>query len=948
MEYSAVGHTTFLVARLEQLARSGGIWLTAGTLCLVEGFVQVKPRDPVRIEGVTSPVEVFELVGAEPTRTRLQAAASRVLTPFVGRQHELEALRHALERAGTGHGQVVAVVGEAGVGKSRLSHEFTHGHHIQGWLTLEAGAVSSYGQHTPYLPIIDLLKVYFQVDGPDDGRGVHEGVADKLLTLDETLRPTLPAFLTLLDMPVEDPQWQILDPPQRRQRILDAVKRLLLRESQVQPLLVIVENLHWIDTETQAVLDSLIESLPTARILLLVNYRPDYQHSWGNKTYYTQLRIDPLRPEHAEEFLRSLLGHDASLQPLKQRLIERTEGTPFFLEESVWTLAETKSLVGERGAYRLARALPTIQVPATVQAMLAARIDRLPPEDKRLLQASAVIGKDIPFSLLHAIAEEPEETLRRSLAHLQAAEFLYELNLFPEQVYTFKHTLTQEVAYRSLLQRTRKHYHQQIAQVLVERFPDTVTTQPELLAHHYTEAGLRAQAIPYWQQAGQRAIERSANVEAISHLTKGLQLLKMLPDTPECTQQELVLQLALGEPLLMIKGHTAAEVERTYTRAYELCRKVGDSLQRFSALRGLVLFDLGQARYQTARELAEQCFALAQDLRNHTLLQEAHAMLGSTLFYLGNLVSACAHLEQGIALYHPQQVRSLALSRSNDSGVNCLCHLSWVLWMLGYPDQALIRSREACALAQELSQPYSLAHALAFASALSMFRREPQRVQKQTEATIALSQEHGFSRWLSVGMAWQGWALAEQGAVQEGLAQIRQAIAMRRTATGALGTSQMPLRLAEIYGKAGRAEEGLRVLAEALAAVSENDERRFEAEIYRIKGELLLHRVAEQNTMQAATLEPSIGTEGGQAGVTPASPLQHEAETCFLQAIDVARSQKAKSFELRAAISLSRLWQRQGKRKEARIMLEGIYGWFTEGFETPDLQEGQALLVALR
>ena len=319
---------------------------------------------------------------------------------------------------------------------------------------------------------------------------MHEKVTDKLLALDEALRPTLPAFLTLLDMPVEDPQWQALDPPQRRQRMLDAVKRLLLRESQVQPLLVIVENLHWIDTETQAVLDSLIESLPTARLLLLVNYRPEYQHGWGNKTYYTQLRLDPLPPARAEELLQALLGDDASLQPLKQRLIERTEGNPFFLEESVWTLAETKALVGERGAYRMAQALPSIQVPATVQAVLAARIDRLPPEDKRLLQAAAVIGRDVPFPLLQAIAEGPEEALRRSLAHLQAAEFLYELQLFPEHVYTFKHALTQEVAYQSLLQRTRQQYHQQIAQVLERAVSGAATTQPELLAHHYTEAGL--------------------------------------------------------------------------------------------------------------------------------------------------------------------------------------------------------------------------------------------------------------------------------------------------------------------------------------------------------------------------------------------------------------------------------------------------------------------------
>ena len=476
------------------------------------------------MQGLSSPIDIYELTGAEPARTRLQAV-TRVLTPFVGRQSELKMLCQAQARASTGHGQVVAVIGEPGMGKSRLLYEFTRAQYLQGWLIFEAGAVSSYGQATPYLPIIEILKAYCQVDDPDDEQGMPEKVTDKLLALDEAFRPTLPAFFTLLNMPVEDLYWQALDPHQRRQCTLEAMKRLLLQESQIQPVLLIVENLHWIDTETQAVLDSVIESLPTARLLLLVNYRPDYQHGWGNKASYTQLQLNPLPRGCTEELLQALLGNDASLQPLTQRLIERTEGNPFCLEESVWTLAETKAFVGVRGAYRLAQALPSIHVPATVQAVLAARIDRLPAEDKRLLQAAAVIGRDVPFLVLQAIAEGSEEALRRSLGHLLAAEFLYERQLFPEYVYTFKHALTQEVAHQSLLQRSRKHYHQQIAQVLIERFPHTVATRPERLAHHYTEAGLNAQAIPYWQRAGQQALQRSANLEAVRHLTTALELL---------------------------------------------------------------------------------------------------------------------------------------------------------------------------------------------------------------------------------------------------------------------------------------------------------------------------------------------------------------------------------------------------------------------------------------
>ena len=394
MDYTAVGQTTHLAARMEQLASAGTTLLTADTLRLAEGFVAVKPVGPVPVKGLEAPVEVYEMLGAGPLRSRLQAAAARGLTRFVGRETEVEQLRQALGRAAAGHGQLVALVGEPGVGKSRLVWEVTHSHRTHGWLIVQAGSVS-YGKATPYLPVIDLLKGYLKIQDQDDPRAVREKVTGKLLTLDEALKPTVPAFLALLDVPVDDAAWSALDPPQRRQRTLEAVKRLLLRESQVQPLLVVFEDLHWIDDETQAFLDSLVESLPTARMLLLVNYRPEYAHRWGSKTYYTQLRLDPLPPESAEALLDALLGSDPALRPLKHLLIERTEGNPFFLEESVRTLVETKVLAGERGAYRLAQALPSIQVPATVQAVLAARIDRLAAEEKRLLQAAAVIGKDV-------------------------------------------------------------------------------------------------------------------------------------------------------------------------------------------------------------------------------------------------------------------------------------------------------------------------------------------------------------------------------------------------------------------------------------------------------------------------------------------------------------------------------------------------------------------------
>ena len=501
MDYSAVGQTTHLAARMEQLATPGTIRLPAATLRLVEGLVRVTALGPMPVKGLTEPVEVFELLGATPVRRRLQAAVARGLTRFVGRDQELVALTQALVQAGQGQGQLVALLGEAGVGKSRLVYEFVHGHTTQGWRVLESASVS-YGRATPYFPVIDLLKRYAHLDDTDDARTIRAKVTGQVLTLDETLQDTLPALLALLDALPDDSPFRQLDPAQRRQRTLTALKRVLLRESQVQPLLLVCEDLHWIDTETQALLDSLVESLPTAQILLLVNYRPEYQHGWGSKTYYTQLRLDPLPPASAAEVLQALLGDDPSLAPLTPLLIARTAGNPFFLEESVRTLVETGVLVGEPGAYRLAQPLQNIQVPATVQAVLAARIDRLPPEAKRLLQTAAVIGTEVPYPLLTAIADLPDADLRRHLAHLQAAEFLYETRLFPELEHTFKHALTHEVAYGSLLQERRRALHARIVEILEALVGDQLNEQVERLAHHALRGEVCDKALTYCRQAG--------------------------------------------------------------------------------------------------------------------------------------------------------------------------------------------------------------------------------------------------------------------------------------------------------------------------------------------------------------------------------------------------------------------------------------------------------------
>jgi class 3 adenylate cyclase len=484
MDYDVVGMTAHLASRMEQLALPGTIRLTPNTLRLVEGFVEVKSLGPVPVKGVEQPMELFDLTGASAARTRLLASAGRGLTQFVGRDKEVEILYETLKRAGTEHGELVAIVGEAGVGKSRICYEFIRSHRLEDWLVLEGGAVS-YGETSPWLPVIGLLRRYFEIVVDDDKRRIAEKIGGKLLMLDITLKPALAPVLALFDIPIEDPEWSVLNQSERHRRTLDAVKGLFILESQTQPIVLVFEDLHWVDRETQDFLDSLIESLPTSRILVLTNYRPEYKHEWGGRSYYTQARLDPLGSESAADLVGSLLGNDPNLASLKQVLIERTEGNPLFLEESVRTLIEMAILSGKPGAYQLTQDVPTLDIPASVHAIIDARIDRLSPEAKRLLQCAAVIGNRFSFAVLESVAETSVDTLRHSLNILKEAEFVFERQLFPDLEYSFKHALTHEVAYGSILRDRRTALHRLIGETIENQYSD----KPDLyrtLHYHFT------------------------------------------------------------------------------------------------------------------------------------------------------------------------------------------------------------------------------------------------------------------------------------------------------------------------------------------------------------------------------------------------------------------------------------------------------------------------------
>jgi predicted ATPase len=549
-----------------------------------------------------------------------------------------------------------------------------------------------------------------------------------------------------------------------------------------------------------------------------------------------------------------------------------------------------------------------------------ARLDRLAAV-KSLAQLGATLGREFSYALLQAVSPWDEESLQRGLQQLVQAEFLYQQGLPPQATYRFKHALIQDTAYQSLLRSTRQQYHQRIAQVLEARFPDLCETQPELLAQHYTEAGLGAQAIPYWQRAGQRTVERSAHAEALGHLTTGLELLKTLPDTPARAQQELDFQLALGPVLMATKGNAAPEVAQAYTRARELCHQVGETPRLFPALVGLWRSYLVRAEVPAAREVGEQLLELAQRQRDPALLLEAHRALGMTLYFPGELTAARVHLEQGLTLYHPHQHRSHALLYGRDPGMDCHIYLAWMLWMLGYPDQAWMAMRQALTLVEGVSHPLSLATARFTAAYLAQLCRHVQDVRAQAEAVMTLATEQGFPQWVAGGTFFRGWALAAQGQAEAGIAQLRQGLAAWRATGAEIGRPRWLTMLAEAYGSVGQTEAGLTILAEALALVEKTGQRVDEAELHRLQGELLLIHAGE---------------DGGA-----------EAEPCFQQALAVARRQQAKSLELRAAMSLSRLWQSQDKRQEACDLLASVYGWFTEGFDTADLREAKALLEEL-
>jgi len=876
-----VGETLALPVRLLGHAAVGEILVSPEVGRVVEAWCELQTCEGLR------GAEAYTVVGLRPQCTLLRMHGSHPLSRFVGRAHELATLQALSVQVEQGRGQVVGLVGEPGVGKSRLCYEFMRAHHSQGWQIYETSA-DSYGQATAYLPVIDLLKASFHIAERDEVPTRRAKVSGKLLTLDKALGLTLPAFLTLLDVPVEDPAWQSLDPPQRCQRTLEAIKGLLLEESRVQPLLLVVENLHWIDTETQAVLESLIESLPAARVFLLVTYRPEYQHAWGSKTYYTQLRLDPLSPAHAQELLTALLGADASLEPLAQRLIEHTEGNPLFLEESVRTLVETQGLVGERGAYHLAKPLCSLQVPVTVQAILAARMDRLSVEAKRLLQAAAVIGREVPLSLLQAIAEQPAAEVRHGLLRLQAAEFLYETRFFPEIEYTFKHALTQQVAYGNLPHERRRLLHARIVEALETLYAERRGEHIERLADHAFRGEVWEQAVAYCRQASAKASARSASREAVAHLEQALAALQHLHESRDTRAQAIDLWLELRNALQPL-----GELGRSHDcllEAERMAEALGDPrrLSRVSALLGHYFHWIGDPEH--AIERLQHALAIARDLGDVVLQLTPNFVLGEAHFALGNYRQATQFLRQVIAFLPGD----LAYERFGWTMVPSVCSFQWLVYCLaelGEFVEGTTLADEGVQIAEAVNHPFTLEQMYHSVGYLALLKGDFDRAIPVLERALGLCRAANIRSSVPGIASVLGHAYALAGRVDEALPLLEQAVERAPAMKRGIDLAHCVASLSEGYLLAGRRDAAVPLAQRALELSHEHKERGNQAWALRLLGEIAARR-------------------------TP--PKIESAEASYRQALALAEELEMRPLQAHSHRGLGILYAKIGRREQAR------------------------------
>jgi class 3 adenylate cyclase/tetratricopeptide (TPR) repeat protein len=913
-EYVPVGHSTGIAARMQSLAPVGSIAATEAVRKLCEGYFLFRSLGPTSVKGVSEPVTVHEVTGLGPLRTRFQRAAGQGLTKFVGREREMEVLRHAAEQAKAGHGQVVGSMAEPGVGKSRLFFEFKAKNQY-GWMVLEAFSVS-HGKASVYLPLLDLLHSYFEIKSEDGGRKRREKVAGKIAVLDRTLEEALPYLFALLGIVEGDDPLGQMDAQVKKRRTLDAIKRILLRESLNQPLIVMFEDLHWIDEQTQEFLNLLADSLANAKILLLVNYRPEYRHPWGSKTYHTQLRLDPLGRDSAEEMLEALLGAGSPFT-LKRFIIEKSDGNPLFIEEIVQALFEEGTLA-RNGAVRAANPLAALKIPPTVQGVLAARIDRLPTVEKELLQILAVIGREFPLSLVHAVSQMSSDNLDRAINNLQLAEFIYERPAVGDLEYSFKHALTQQVAHESLLLERRKDLHEQVGTAIEKLYGNSIEQHLATLANHYRQSRNVNKAVEFLRRAAQQASERSAVAEAETQLRDAIGILLAKPQSPERNLQEFELQSALGA-LLTSRGFSALEREQPLRRAYELSQRIGDVGKTFSVLFQLGQFYIQAGRLREARTFAEPVATQLEGLADPLLEACSLENLGECYWWSGDLRKARPYLKAALEICEMTSPSSLIRSAGFDLWILPAVFLAMTDLLLGWPDRTLESYDRLVKRATSSPQPYSRFMALLLAGWIQQVRGDLSVLHEHLRVSQGF-EEYGFYEISGWASHFDGWCAFWRGERSQGIAKMTEA----NEKLGAVNSLNMlPWRLillGEMKAELGEIQAAHTCVQQALERLNFSEEGWFLPEVYRVAAKVAL-------------------------GESPGTP--NLAEGHLRHAIQLARDQGTKLWEIRATTSLARLLSITNRRDEGRALLSEIYSWFTEGFETADLKEARALLDEL-
>ena len=920
------GETPNIAARLQNIAEPGQVVVSAATHRLVQGFFVCGSLGIPALKGVVAPIEVFEVVEPTGIHSRFEKAVAAGLTTLVGRENELELLLRRWEESASGRGQVVMLSGEPGIGKSRLLRVFkerTGGE----WLNEFECRCSPYFQNSAFYPAVEFLQNGLQLRRDDDADRKFELLEKKLEQWSFSSPDSVPLYAALLSLPPNERYpAQPMTPQRQKQKTMEAIVAFLLHAAELRPTRLIFEDLHWSDPSTLELLELIIEQVPRARLFVALAFRPEFAAPWRVQPHITTITLGRLSRGDVEQMVRSVGGGKRLPDEVVNEITIKTEGVPLFVEELTRMVLESGLLVEQEGVYELTSPLPALAIPSTLYDSLMTRLDRLGTA-KGVAQLAATIGREFSYDLLREISPLEETRLSGALNRLVDAELVEEYSSPPRLGYRFRHALIRDAAYDSLLRSQRRQYHGRVAEALQEHFAETVQTQPELLANHFTEAGLIEQAIPYWQSAGQRAMvgpvgpngtgERSANREAIRHLSKGLELLSLLPQDSQHLQQELAFEVALGTALMAARGFASVEAQTVWARALKICQQVDQSPLVFLVYWAHWLSYAAGGEQRKAREAGEECLRLAQAARNPVLLMESHHALGVSLLLLGDFTQGLKHLEDGAAIYDPSQHAPLAYVYGQDSGVACLCHGAWALWFLGYPDQARRRLADGLILADTLSHPVSKAAAANLAAWVYQLLRDRDAAREQADAAVALSTEREFEFWRAMGIIGQGWAMAEEGRLEDGIACLRAGLKALRSTGGEVLMPYFLGLLARALAIAERSGEAFDVLAESEAALSDSGEAWWQAELYRLKGEFLLRADATN---------------------------ERGAEEFFRKAMATARSQSAKSLELRAAMSLGRVLLRRGEQTEAKHLLAGVYDWFTEGFNTPDLQEAKALI----